>query len=163
MVDWKVIEGYELYEISSDGRVRRDGKELKPFVINSGKGYYQVKLSKNNRQYAFLISRLVAQAFIAFVKNKAEVDHINRNTLDNRIENLRWANRSDQNINKDIKIGKSGHKYIYYIQGYYKVRITREGKLYTKGTSTLEEAIKHRDEMLIQLRVAENPVDVPVY
>ena len=150
MVEWKVIDDFYLYEVSNDGRVRRDGKELKPYV--QMKGYYQIKLSKNNKRYSFLISRLVAQAFIQPIENKPEVDHINRNPLDNRVENLRWADRSDQNINKDIKIGKSDHKYICYLQGYYKVRIVHRGNIYTKSSRTLEEAIKHRDEMLILLR-----------
>jgi len=43
---WKPIKGYENYEISTKGNVRRNNKILKIQLINTG--YYYVSLCKNN-------------------------------------------------------------------------------------------------------------------
>jgi hypothetical protein len=50
------------------------------------------------------LHRIVAEAFIPNPENKISVDHINRNKLDNRIENLRWASCKEQELNKDRTI-----------------------------------------------------------
>lgn len=43
----------------------------------------------NKQEWA--IHRLVAMSFLPNPNNKPEVDHINRNKADNRVENLRWV------------------------------------------------------------------------
>ena len=97
---WKPITGYEgLYEISNLGRVKSLPKNkgyakskgcfMNPFI--SKDGYLLVTLSKNNKANHFQIHRLVAKAFIPNIKNKPQVDHINRVRDDNRVENLRWV------------------------------------------------------------------------
>lgn len=100
---WKSIKDYEgLYEVSNLGRVRRLKKDkefiLKP-IINKF-GYLQVSLSKNNIVKNHRIHRLVAEAFISNPDNKPDVDHINTIRIDNRVENLRWVTKQENQNNE---------------------------------------------------------------
>lgn len=97
---WKDIEGYEnKYQISSLGNVKslnynNTGKEklLKPKINRYG--YAEVKLSKNNKTKSFLISTLVARAFLANKNPDKEVMHIGK-TTDDSIYNLKYGYRSE--------------------------------------------------------------------
>ena len=48
----------------------------------------------------YLKHRLIAQQFIDNSNNLPYVDHINHDRTDNRIMNLRWCSRSENNFNK---------------------------------------------------------------
>lgn len=48
-----------------------------------------------------MVHRLVAQAFIENPNNNPEVDHHNRNRLDNRASNLHWVTASENSKNRD--------------------------------------------------------------
>ena len=124
---WKDIPNYEgLYQVSNLGRVKRlesavwngykyvSKKEhiLKPHTNTHG--YPSVILCKNGKHHKnHRVHRLVAQAFIPNPQNKPYIDHINTIRNDNRIENLRWATREENDHNPITlknRIGKCGIK-----------------------------------------------------
>lgn len=105
---WEEISGYEgLYQISSFGNAKsldriiktkqgyvcRKGRNIKP-ALNSC-GYLCITLCKNGTRKTVFIQRLVAETFIANPENKKEVNHLNGNKLDNRIDNLEWCTHSE--------------------------------------------------------------------
>lgn len=109
---WKDIKGYEhLYQVSTLGRVKSLPK-MKGFYKNKERilneipiqGYKVVNLSKNNTVKHHLIHRLVAETFIDNPENKLFVNHINGNKSDNRINNLEWCTRSE-NDSHAYKLG----------------------------------------------------------
>ena len=106
-----IIKDHPKYQIYKDGRIQniKSNKFIKP-IINH-KGYKQVSLYVKNRKYkGCMISRLIAQCWIENPENKPTVDHINRDKLDNRIENLRWATYKEQNKNRKKFIHKGFKK-----------------------------------------------------
>jgi len=100
--EWKCIRNYENYEISSMGRVRRSNKILKFDIANM---YYRVDLYKNGSRIHKYVHRLVLEHY-KINPNLSKFtlcDHINRNTFDNRISNLRWSNYQENSYNRQAK------------------------------------------------------------
>jgi hypothetical protein len=102
MTRYVPLKNYEnIYEINKNGNIRNKSTKiiLKHYIESSG--YCRVNLydtSGNVKKY--YVHRLVALQFISKIKGKPEVDHIDCNRNNNKISNLRWADRSEQNYNK---------------------------------------------------------------
>jgi len=108
------LKGYEEnYEIHSDMGNGQPGvyslrtkdyiHQLKRLKNKPDYHIINVNLWKNNKSRRKELHRLVAEHFIPNPDNLKEVDHINRNPCDNRLENLRWFSRSFQNVNTNSK------------------------------------------------------------
>jgi len=103
---WRPIKGYEgLYEVSNFGQVRNlnHRKENKLRIKTpqvSRNGYLTIALFKGGVGRRFFVHRLVAVAFIKNPHNLPEIDHIDTNRINNRVENLRWVTRSENHLNE---------------------------------------------------------------
>lgn len=92
---WKDITGYEgLFKVSNLGRVRDSKGNLKLPYINN-KGYCCVSLYKDNKTCHHLVHRLVAAEFISNDSNKNQINHIDSNKRNNRVDNLEWCNQNE--------------------------------------------------------------------
>lgn len=80
------------YYVTSDGRVYRDGRQLK---MELNRGYQRVTLSYNGLLERIFVHRLVAELYIPNPENKPFVNHINHIRNDNRVENLEWVTHSE--------------------------------------------------------------------
>lgn len=98
-----ILEGYLINKngdvFSTKGKAI---KKLKTVINNSG--YTRIHFTINGKTVMRTVHRLVAETFIPNPKNKTQVNHINGNKLDNRVENLEWVTASE-NLKHAFKNG----------------------------------------------------------
>lgn len=117
---WKDVKGFEgYYQVSNLGRIKslsraivyKDGsiKHRKERIMKAQvlRGYCGVNLYKGGKYKLVLVHRLVADAFLPKAPGKTEVDHINTVRSDNRVENLRWTTRKENQNNPVTRAHKS--------------------------------------------------------
>ena len=112
MIEWLPVVGYEeKYEVSNDGRVRTNGKRsdgrqfpAKEISQHLQNGYSYVSLYRGKVGRGIAVHRLMLEAFTGIRRNKMECNHKNGKKNDNRLKNLEWATRSENQIHA-IKMG----------------------------------------------------------
>lgn len=108
---WVSVPGYAPYQASTHGRVRRgdNGKPYQPYkhVNWRDKSYLRVNLSwGRGHQVKKFVHFLVCVAFHGEAPifdeetGKAQVCHLDDNSLNNRPENLRWGTKIDNEHQK---------------------------------------------------------------
>ncbi len=158
----KPIVGFENYLIYEDGRIYNTKYNkflkytLKKEKFTCEKGYYVVGLTHNKKRYSKRLHRLLAETFIPNPNNLPCVDHIDRNTHNNDINNLRWVSYRDNIRNMGVmKNNKLGEKFIsqHKFTKLYIFSIRHNNKrIIEKGFKTLEDAIEFRNDY-----IKENP------
>ncbi|MBC7383468.1 MAG: HNH endonuclease [Bacteroidia bacterium] len=85
----------KVYQVSNLGNVKSlnyKGRCLVRILLpNLKDNYLRVSLCKDKKTKNYNIQRLVAIQFIPNPENKPEVDHIDCNKQNNRVDNLRWC------------------------------------------------------------------------
>lgn len=111
---WKDIPHFPGYQASTEGRIRSvdrmmekrcdktpfllRGKVLKP--IDNGNGYKAVNLMREGdyRYRRYYIHRLVLETFVPeHDKHQTDVNHLDGDKSNNRLNNLEWCTRSENN------------------------------------------------------------------
>ena len=124
---WKPIFGYENYEVSNFGRIKKGYAIVKP-ILNTKHDRYYISLWADNKRKNFILARIVAHAFCeGYDEFHNTVNHKDGNTHNNSADNLEWLSQSDNNLHsyKVLKrrpnIGKP-IKYIIVYKGTYRFK-----------------------------------------
>ena len=111
---WKPVLGYEeTYFVSNKGRVKnKKGYIMKPYT--NAKGYLRLNLSYGKPTKKF-IHRMVWEAFNEPIPEGLQINHLNENKADNRLENLSLCT-AKENINYGTRNKRAGEKLCKRIQ-----------------------------------------------
>ncbi len=109
---WKDVIGYKgYYQVSNLGNVRSLDREVAPNnrvpywkkgkickQSKSNLGYMTVGFTVNNIKVNKYVHRLVAEAFIDNINDYPQVNHIDCDKTNNRMDNLEWCTNSQNHI-----------------------------------------------------------------
>jgi hypothetical protein len=138
------IIGFPDYLIYEDGSVFSKKSNIFMQQNKDNKGYLFVGLRNRGKKPIFpRIHRLIAIHFIPNPENKPDVDHINRIRDDDRIENLRWATKQENQENRGMnKNNTSGFKNINWHKS------KKRWKFRVRGRNKIERNFKTKTDAL---------------
>jgi hypothetical protein len=108
MSNWKKIPNFPNYECSDEGQFRRNGKLLK--TARHQKGYRNIRLYKNAKQYTFRAHRLIYETFVSKIPDGYEINHLNAIKDDNSLSNLECCSHKE-NMAHAIRLNLKPKKY----------------------------------------------------
>ena len=147
MEEWRDFNRYSISNYGNIKSIRFPNRLLKHDIDKYGYATVRLQDKDTPTKQKMFVHRLVASVFLLNPNNNPTVDHINRNKLDNHVDNLRWASRSEQAQNREQRISKPGHKYITFRDTSFRVRCFN----FDRKFKTLPEAIEARDKYLTQI------------
>ena len=88
------------YYVTDEGRLfnKITNEEFIPVPNKNGYVYITIQYKRVK------LHRIIAEAFIPNPDNKPQIDHINRNKLDNSVENLRWVTAQENSNNRTTNL-----------------------------------------------------------
>ncbi|EKA7615237.1 HNH endonuclease [Salmonella enterica] len=140
---------------------RRGSQRTDKPIGSVGKRGYKVTMIKVNGETRFYyIHRLIW--WLVNDDWPELIDHINRDPLDNRIENLRVASNSANARNRNKSGEKSPFIGIYKQKNLYRVKVGtgNKGAIYSYGYRTAEAAALARDILAYILYPEHSPLNV---
>ena len=100
-IEWKPVSIAPQLEVSNQGEIR-DGITKVLIGFDNGNGYKRV-IIKGKKHY---VHRLVACAFIPNPDNKPQINHIDGNKSNNRVDNLEWCTNSENQLHAYRVLGR---------------------------------------------------------
>jgi len=145
------IYGENDFRIWSKPRVSSHGcKRGNCYLTNClNDGYLAVSLRKDGKTNTVRIHQIVAWIFVENPENKPTVDHFDRDKLNNRAENLRWATVKEQNNNRGmLSTNTSGISGVIRLGEKWRVRFSVDGvQKYFGVYDNIGDAAKRAEEV----------------
>lgn len=107
LVTYGRIKSLERYK-QNHSKLQLVNEKILPLHINKRNGYMYVYLNKNAKGKNCRVHRLIAESFIDNPNNLPQVNHIDGNKQNNRVDNLEWCT-SKENIRHSYKLGLSNN------------------------------------------------------
>ena len=166
--EWRKIDGYDNYEVSSLGRVRNLNKNKKEKILKGSAdcaGYIRVGLCNEIHQKTLKVHILVGRAFHPNPENKKEINHLGAKD-DNRACMLEWATHKENCAHATKNITKYKQTAVHRID----IKTNEIIKTYDKISDTVKDGFtrsmvnacllgKYKTHMgFIWKRVSEKPI-----
>lgn len=123
--EWKIIEGYPNYKISNFGNIYNIKTNKEVTKTKHGNRFECYVRDKENNKKLISVAKLVALAFVENKNGGDKVYHIDKNSLNNRCDNLIWKiTKNRYKIFNNIVVGYdlNNNKFIFDIDDYERVR-----------------------------------------
>lgn len=109
-------DGKVYWKISNTNAIKV-GQEI---GTENARGYKRVSIDGNT----YAVHRVIWIMFYGELSKETQIDHINGDAADNRIENLRLANNSQNSCNRRMKPNNSGIKNVSFVKESQKYRVS---------------------------------------
>lgn len=160
MEEFRDIPGFPGLKATSFGRIiGKKGEE----IGGTAKTYVTITTNIGSLCKSYGRGNLILRAFVGEPpEDKPECDHIDRNKHNDRPENLRWADRSEQMQNRDVKADSlSGVKGLHLMSGTrdsgsrWRCQVTKKYITYSQyfPIDQREEAIQWLTDKRIELNL----------
>lgn len=134
-MEWITTVECDKYEVNRLGEIRHKIRKHMLKGRSNSSGYLYVIFTIDGKRKNFAIHRIVANAFIPNPNHKPEVNHINSNKSDNRVENLEWVD-SSENKKHSYEFGtRKNHQQSKPVQ-----QFTKDGQFLKEWSSVSEAA-----------------------
>ena len=164
MEQWKKIQSIEtgkhIYSVSSLGRIYNHSHEKIKEGVLKHEGVYSYKclvFQHNGIKKYHKIHQLVGEHFLDNEKQLPCLGFKDGDRTNCRLDNLEYLTHSQIAFNRYSARSNTGHRNITQVGARFKVRKHYQGKSKSKTFSSIEEAIKFRNEFNIIEALAPEP------
>ena len=135
---WKPIEGFDgWYEVSNLGNVRswrghRGSRRIEPRLrklVPDKDGYLTLMLPQGNVKRSLKVHAVVAATFIGKRPEGFDINHLNGNKEDNRVENLEYVSRTNNMRHARDVLNSAGEQILTREQAEKIIVLLTEGRL----------------------------------